>query len=434
MRPAPRLVNVDYRQPVELNAQQAARRLGVKRETLYAYVSRGALTSRRGADRSSRFDADEIEALARRGRPRRASRSPVFEIQIDSGITSIGRDSLRYRGHDVVRLATTATFEQVATLCWTGELPKRPPHWSGTPISAPDRGDLLERIRVLVALAALDDPAPGDLRPAAVVSRAATLIATVVDNLPVVGDGRAPRLVLAPHRAPLRGTIAGRLWARLARRRATPALVATLNAALVLLTDHELAASTFAARLAASVRADLPAVVSCGLGPLAGPLHGRASGAARALLDTAMYRGPAVAVAERLRTHGRVPAFGHPLYPEGDPRAAALLGWVRRAAGGSRAMAAVDGVLAAVQRRVPVRPNVDFAVAALGAVAAMPPDAGEALFAVARMAGWIAHALEEYAETPARFRPRANFVPAPNVRSADDARRPLVLGGRARRD
>jgi citrate synthase len=277
----------------------------------------------------------------------------------------------------------------------------------------PDHGDLLDRVRVAVALAALDDPSRADLRPDAIEACGRALIATVVDSLPLRGDGRAPRLALTPGTTPLRGTIAGRLWARLAGVRAQPELVAALNAALVLLADHDLAASTFAARVAASVRADPYAVVSTGLGPVSGPLHGRASRAAREMLDGAAGPGgPSLATAEALRTWGLYPGFGQPLYPDGDPRATALLDRLRRAAGGSRAMAVVDGVVSAAQRRAPIHPNVDFALAALGLVTNMPPDGGEVIFAVARMAGWIAHAMEEYQEAPVRFRPRASYRPS----------------------
>ena len=396
-----------------LTSEQAAARLGVKIQTLYAYVSRGLLTSARSTDgRASRFEADEVEALARKGRPRRASRPPTFEIQIDTALTSIADHALRYRGMAALELARTTTFEQSAELLWSGTLRDWGGPWSGRSVSLPNRGDLLDRVRVAVALAALDDPSRADLRPEAVAACGRSLIATVVDSLPLRGDGRAPRLVLGSQPSPLRGTIAGRLWARLAGGRAQPELVATLNAALVLLADHDLAASTFAARIAASVRADPYAVVSAGLGPVSGPLHGRASRAARAMLDAAGGPGgPAVATADALRTWGRFPGFGQPLYPNGDPRATELLDRLRRAAGGTRAMAVVDGVLSAAQRRAPTHPNVDFALAALGLVANMPDDAGEVLFAVARTAGWIAHAIEEYGEAPVRFRPRANYRP-----------------------
>jgi citrate synthase len=207
-------------------------------------------------------------------------------------------------------------------------------------------------------------------------------------------------------------TIAGRLWARLVPGRPRPDLLACLNAALVLAVDHELAASTFAARIAASVRADPYAIVGAGLGPMAGPLHGRASHLARRVLDDAAGSGRAtVALADAIRLHGGYPGFGHRLYPDGDPRARALLGLLRATSGGTREMSVTEDVLEAAQRRAPLQPNIDFAIAALGWVAGMPHDAGEVIFTIARMAGWLAHAIEEYGEPPGRFRPRANYVP-----------------------
>ena len=228
-----------------------------------------------------------------------------------------------------------------------------------------------------------------------------------------MASGR-PVSISGTEQPPVRGSIAGRVWTRLAPGRPRPELVATVNAALVLLVDHELAASTFAARVAASTRADPYGVVSAGLGPLSGPLHGGASRAARAMFDGATGAGGAsAAVADALRLHGRCPGFGHSVYRGGDPRAEALFALLRAACGGTRAMSTVDGVMAAAQRRVPVAPNVDAALAAMGHVLGMPVDAGEAMFAIARTVGWIAHALEEYQAAPVRFRPRARFVPDP---------------------
>jgi citrate synthase len=362
--------------------------------------------------RASRFPEDDVEALARRGRPRRTSRVPTFEIQIDTALTDLSGQTLRYRGRPATELVRTVTFEQVAELLWTGDVPARAAPWVGTPVPLPDHGGLLDRVRVAVALAALDDTSRDDRRPAAVVACGRSLIATVVESLPRRADQRVPRLTLATGTRPLPGTIAGRLWVRLAGVRPQPDLVAALNAALVLLADHDLAASTFAARVAASVRADPYAVVSAGLGPLSGPLHGRASRAARAMLDAAAGPpGPSAATADALRIWGTYPGFGQPLYPDGDPRATELLALLRRATPDSAAMAVVDAVAAAAQRRAPIHPNIDFALAALGFLTRMPDDAGEAIFAVARTAGWIAHALEEYEEAPLRFRPRASYKP-----------------------
>ena len=325
-----------------MSAQQVADRLGVKLETVYAYVSRGTLTSHRSRDgRTSNFRVEEVEALAKRGRPRRAS-ATVFEVEIDSGLTSIDHRGLRFRGHDAVGLSTTATFEQVAELLWSGSLPPTHVPWSvdraGVPpgsVPQSHRAETaIDRVRLAIALAAIDDPLRDDLRPEAVAACGRALIATIVESFPALNDGRSPRLVLDGVPRPIRGTIAGRLWAHLVPGRPRPELVAVVNAALVLLVDHELAASTFAARVAASTRADPYSVVSTGLGPFSGPFHGGASVAARAVLEAAAGAGGAsAALADAVRIHGVYPGFGHRLYPDGDPRAAELLRLLRRARG-----------------------------------------------------------------------------------------------------
>src|SRR6266567_3727014 len=115
-----------------LTAAEAARRLGVKPATLYAYVSRGVLSRAKAADgRASLFSADEVERLARRGRPRRPA--GVADITVESAITEITGDSLRFRGLDVTRLAVSRTFEEVAELLWTGEFRSAREPWRARP-------------------------------------------------------------------------------------------------------------------------------------------------------------------------------------------------------------------------------------------------------------------------------------------------------------
>ena len=138
---------------------EAARRLGVKPATLYAYVSRGVLTSRRGSDgRTSVFDAADIEELARRGRPRRSSRNASLDIDIETSLTTIEHEVLRFRGHDATRLARRHTFEEVATLLWTGELLASGETWPVAPVDVPDRGGFLDRLTWAAQAAAVDDP------------------------------------------------------------------------------------------------------------------------------------------------------------------------------------------------------------------------------------------------------------------------------------
>jgi citrate synthase len=419
-----------------LTAAEAARRLGVKPATLYAYVSRGVLTRARAADgRASLFSADEVDRLARRGRPRRPA--GAVDITVESAITEITAHSLRYRGLDVTRLAVTRTFEEVAELLWTGELRTAAEPWQARPAAlaagraaqaALPAGILpLERLQVIVPAMAATDPLRLQLDQSAVLAAGRNIIAGMVDCLPPArpSPDTAVRAAPPPDVTAVRaapppdaaggqdGPIAARLWTRLCDRRASPGLLRAASAALVLLADHELAASTLAARAAASVRADPYAVVGTGMGAVSGALHGGASLGAEALLAAA--NGPddvPRVVAELLRRGEKVPGFGHFVYRGGDPRATVLFDLIRRAAPKSGQLAVAEAVLAEIRAKSLPEPNVDFALATLARVAGMVRGAGEAFFAVARAAGWVAHALEAYSG-PGPLRPRAVYTGRP---------------------
>ena len=438
-----------------MRAGDAATRLGVKQATLYAYVSRGVLSRRRMLDgRGSLFDPDEVERLALRGRPRRPA--GAADIVVESQITEITADRLYYRGLDVIDLARTRTFEDVAELLWTGVLPSvsagpqaaKPAAmesggsaaqgaWQATLAAitsasaaqaALPPGTLpLERLQVIVPAMAATDPLRLHLDPVAIVAAARSIIAGMVDCLPRIApaalpaDGTpapagtaTPAGTVATAAAAGADAIAPRLWACLCERRPAPAMLRAVSAALVLLADHELAASTLAARAAASVRADPYAVVATGLGAVGGALHGGSSLGAETLLAAA--HGPADVprvVGELLRRGEKVPGFGHFVYKAGDPRAIALLELVRRAAPKSAQLAIADAVLDEVKRKSLPEPNIDFALATLARVAGMVRGSGEAIFAVARTAGWVAHALEAYTTAP--LRPRAVYTgPVPD--------------------
>jgi citrate synthase len=394
-----------------IEAAEAAQRLGIKQASLYSYVSRGVLTRRKAGDgRTSLFHAAEVEGLARRGRPRRGP--AVTELVIETELTEITGDQLRYRGLDATVLAARRSFEDVAGLLWTGSLGEPVPGaaWQATAAAiaagigaqaALPAGTLpLERLQVIVPAMAATDPLRLHLEPSAVIAAARCLISGMVDCLPAA----------SAQGGPTGGTIAERLAPRLCLAPLAPALTAALRAALVLLVDHELAASTLAARVAASVRADPYAVVATGLGALGGSLHGGASLGAEVMLASASRPSDAArVVGDLLRRGERIPGFGHFVYQAGDPRAVLLLEILRQSAPGSERLAVAEAVLAEVRRRALPEPNIEFALAALAAVAGMIPGAGEAIFAVARAAGWLAHALEEYARNMP-IRPRGVYT------------------------
>jgi citrate synthase len=394
-----------------IGAAEAAQRLGIKPASLYSYVSRGVLSPRRGSDgRASLFDAAEIAGLARRGKPRRPA--ALAELVIESELTEISEDSLRFRGHDAISLATSRSFEDVAGLLWTGsfgDAAVRGP-WqatseaiaAGTAAQAALPPDTypLERLQVIVPAVAATDRLRLHLDRPAVIAAASSLIAAMVDCLPATGQLSAGS----------DDSIAGRLAPKLCLRPPAAGLVAALRAALVLAADHELAASTLAARVAASVRADPYAVVGTGLGAMSGALHGGASLGAEVLLASAAESADAPrVVGELLRRGERIPGLGHFVYQAGDPRAILLLNLIRKAAPDSDRLAVAEAVLAEARRRALPAPNIEFALAVLATVAGMIPGAGEAVFAIARTAGWLAHALEEYARaTP--IRPRGVYT------------------------
>ncbi|AWK13120.1 citrate synthase [Streptomyces spongiicola] len=396
-----------------LTTREAAERLGVKPETVYAYVSRGQLGSRRDpGGRGSTFDAREVDELLSRGR-RQAGAGGEGTPVVRTGITLIDKDGYYFRGVDATELARRYHYEEIADWLWTGTLEQgvrftAPPGLLDAARRAvgalPPHSGPVDRLRVAAIAAAAADPLRFDLDPSAVTGVGRTLIPTLVDALPVA----AALPVATAHRG--EDGLAPRLWSRLTARPADEAPLRALDMALALLIDHDLAASTLAVRVAASARAHPYAVVSAGLGALDGPLHGAASGLAHRMLAEVLERGSAApVVADHLRAGRRVPGLGHRLYPAQDPRAEALFGALAGIPDARPALEAAREVEATAARQEELHSNVDLALAALSVSAGMAPEAGETVFAVARTAGWIAHALEEYEERPLRMRPSGRY-------------------------
>lgn len=391
-----------------LDTRAAAARLRVDVRTLYAYVSRGALRRFPGPDgRTSRYDSDEVELLAQRSRPRTLPRPAAsIDLVIATSISTVTDGVVRYRGVDVGNLVTgRQSFERITELLWQVDPPRTNADWH---LPAPQARSLRRLLgtlaaelpvmsRFAAALAATsgdseswrsDGASDGDPDWAAYGRRA---IACLIEAgaLPAVGVGRAT--TADPRRD---GTVAERLWQRWSPLRSTPARVRALDTALVLLAEHELALSTLAVRVAASARATPAACLMAGLACLDGSLHG---GAGRMVHDQ-LLRERAGETAPRRADLG----FGHIVHRHGDPRAAPLLDAVY-----AIATQTDRRLFDRARRDAPASPNIDFALAALAVAARMPAVATTAIFAIARTAGWIAHAAEEYAERPLRFRGRA---------------------------
>lgn len=381
----------------DLSAPDAARLLGVSLPTLYSYVSRGLLASvSNGQSRHKRYPQEDVLRLAaRKNDAKRGGQTataamhwglPVLETQISQILD--GR--LLYRGCDATALAASATLEMAASLLWDDgasdyfqqDAPALPQGLS----SAPDAPPLARAMLAMAMLSTADMAHSLQSGPALMRLLAAALLQT------------------APSALPLHRQLA-QAW------QADAEQAELLRAALVLLADHELNASTFAVRCVASTGASLPAALGAGLAALSGDRHGGGSAATRRMLTQALAAPDArdAIGAFYKMIAPEFAGFGHPLYPDGDPRAAHLLEILSTLAPGYPQLAAILAVCVAAGELLESRPNADLALAAMELAFDWPEGVALSVFALARSAGWIAHAAEQ-AASAALIRPRARYI------------------------
>ncbi|MDZ5633531.1 citrate synthase family protein [Janthinobacterium sp. GMG1] len=381
----------------DLSASEAARLLGVSLPTLYSYVSRGLLASvSNGASRGKRYPQEDVLRLAaRRNDAKRGGQTAVAAMHwglpvLETRISHILDGRLLYRGCDATALARHATLEAAAGLLWDDnasdyfqqDAPALPPGLACA-------SDAKPLARAMLAMAMLTPAAiPHSLQsgPALMRLLAAALLQTAPSALPL-----HLQLALA--------------W------QADAEQAELLRAALVLLADHELNASTFAVRCVASTGASLPMALSAGLAALSGDRHGGGSAAARCMLTQALAAPDARDNINAFYKNiaPEFAGFGHPLYPRGDPRAAYLLDHLSALSHGYPQLRAILAACAVAGELLDARPNADLALAAMELAFGWPEGAGMGVFALARSAGWIAHAAEQ-AASAALIRPRARYI------------------------
>ncbi|MFT4099503.1 MAG: citrate synthase [Burkholderiaceae bacterium] len=379
-----------------MTREQALAALGIKAQTLYAYVSRNRIEVRSDPSRPhhSLYLAQDVRSLAER---RARSRKPAAiaagsmswgEPSIVTGISTVDRGRLIYRGQDAILLSDTATLESVAGLLWDIGRPVRFAVPDGVPADP------------FAALAACIRQGPAETTSGDVrwIDEARTAIGALAAALGVRPGDQA-------------------LHAGLARcLQVNDELVDPFRRALVLIADHELNASTFATRVAASTGAALPACLMAGLCALSGPRHGQATALLARLVGDCALTGVQTTVRDWRDRYHALPGFGHPLYPTGDVRARALL-----------AHLPVDPLMReladAAEQATGCPPNVDFALLALARASRLPAQAPFKLFLLGRSIGWAAHAIEQRRQRTL-IRPRARYqgpIPAsePKAGSAD---------------
>jgi len=380
--------------PLWLPAAEALELMQVRPQTLYASVSRGRVRAKPDAadPRRSLYHRDDVQRVAARTRGRRSSETVASEaIQwgepvLPSAVSTVAEGRLWYRGQDACDLAQRATLEDVAGLLWESAAPRFAAASSGPAPANKAATPLQAGLLALAARAATDPPSRGRSR-SALQAEAADVIGTLADALlgPSASQGQGAHLHM-----------------RLAAAWRRPRAADVLRRALVLMADHELNASTFAARVTASTGASLAACLLTGLSTLTGPLHGGAAAAVQALMRSVSTLGSEAAVREWLAHDRPLAAFGHPLYPAGDARCTALLDVMELPPAFAELRATGEKLLGEAV-------NIDFALAAMATVHKLPADAPLMLFALARTVGWTAHVLEQQA-TGQLIRPRARYT------------------------
>ncbi|MCB9744046.1 MAG: helix-turn-helix domain-containing protein [Alphaproteobacteria bacterium] len=387
-----------------VSAAQAAAQLGVKRATLYSYVSRGLLTAVPGEDgRSRRYIAEEVEALRRRAEAGRGHGAVAEGAMgwgqpvVDTRICEISAEGPRYRDRPLEALLDRG-FEATCDLLWAEPLPSRAA-WRevSLPREALEGRGARSHTALIGLLATLGEGAG----PLANSSEERVLARSLLTSL-IVARAEGPKAVRAARNAFTLGDA-------LAQVLGVPAAAEALDHALILCAEHELNASSFAARVAASTGAGLHACLIAALATHSGPRHGGASAEVEALVEACARAGAEAGLQRWRETRGPLPGCGHRLYPDGDPRFPLLMDAARAAPFGEHALRPLQQLVLAIEAAGLPAPNLDFGLVALRRAWDLPHGSGALVFLLGRIAGWVAHVLEER-ERGLLIRPRARYV------------------------
>jgi citrate synthase len=336
---------------------------------------------------------------------------------------------LSYRGYNINTLAQNATFEEVIWLLWKGTLPKAAelaqlkadlfanaviPEQVSNFLKANLKAPPMDVLRTAVSMLSLSDPTVKDMTPEANQLKATKLMAQTSTIVSSFGRLRTGQAVLAPDPSL---SFAGNFLYCLTGKKPDHVMEHTFDVALTLHADHELNASTFAARVTAATLSDIYSAVTSGIGALKGPLHGGANEEViRMLLEVGTSDKAVERVHQMFEKKIKIPGFGHRVYRTEDPRATHLrimseaLG---KSTGHEDLYLMSSRVEETVKGEKKLNPNVDFYSASAYYSLGIPIDLFTPIFAVSRMAGWTAHVLEQY-HNNRLIRPRAEYKGNPD--------------------
>jgi citrate synthase len=353
-------------------------------------------------------------------------------VATTSEISSIIDGVLTYRGINIDDLAENATFEEVVYLLWHGKLPNRaelrslldelsanatlPDELIAQLRTYPKEANSMAALRSAVSALALYDEEANDMSREANLRKAVKLQAklpTIVAAFARIREGKDP---IAPKAGV---SIAHNFLYMLTGNDPDEVAVRALDKALVLHADHELNASTFAARVTVATLSDIYSGVTSAIGALKGPLHGGANEAVMIMLDEiGSIENVEPYIMGKLSRKEKIMGFGHRVYKNGDPRAKHLQKMSRELgerAGDLRLYEMSVKIEELVTGQKGLKPNVDFYSASVYTTLGIPRDLFTPLFAISRVSGWTAHILEQYSDNRL-IRPRAEYTGPTNVR------------------
>ena len=374
-------------------------------------------------------------------------------IAARSGICQVDgeRGKLYYRGYEIAEVAGALSFEDVTALLWHGELASAtasaafaarleasrglPPAVGELLRTLPRDAHPLDALRTAVSLAAMRDPDVRSNEPEANLAKAFRLMTLVPETVAAwqrIRTGRTPVTATgaSSHAAYFLELLEGRAPSREVAR--------VLDLVLTLHADHELNASTFATRVGVATLTDLHSAIVAAVATLKGPRHGGANedvlamlleigepARAESYIESRLGARAGLSKHERGDPRVRVPGFGHRVYKVDDARARVLRGMAKsmaEATGRQKLFEVAERVYDAMRARTSLPVNVDFFSAVVYDALGIPPDFCTSIFAVGRVAGWCAHALEQYADNRL-IRPRADYIGAAPRPLGDQRRR-----------
>ena len=381
-------------------AKEAMSLLGISQSTLYSYVSRKLIRSRKSHSnkRIHKYNYDDIVKLLEKKKIQVAETIAQQSLQwgtpvLESSITLIQDNMIFYKGRSIASLVDMYSFEQVATLLWTG--------------STENYQNLFSEHQIATDKSSINNSLT-DIQKLLLDIEKSDLILLLKEDKPTQGGIILSSIVQSITQNLTNETIANKLAQFYCPNEVHASEL--INTALIVIADHELNASSFTARVVASTEANLFQVIVAGLSALSGYKHGATAFEIKKMVNE-LNENLTIEknLLKRINGGGKIIGFGHTLYPNGDIRAKILLNKIKRFYGDTKDYQMMKLIMDKCIEFTDQLPNVDFSLYFLAKLLHQDDEFAIFLFALGRIAGWVAEAIEQYQEDKL-IRPRAKYI------------------------